>query len=369
MIESWLSGTSSPASLMRVCRGEGSSCAPSLSCPVGPDICTSPKRTLGVALLVSERRRVSDWIHEDAELRGASEKVGALYHRWSAAAEDCILKTSAPRDTKSYVGRRTMLSTRTAPKVRATGESRIVACVISKIQTIDGLRHSGMGSEHGETMIRVPITVFAPRLRELAHQVDPARGQQEKNWAWRAQHVETWVDHVDEVLFEAQAEGRISEKRRRAHATNYFSRWLETAMKEGARVVHRWATQTITSAHPMDYRNSTTPQQSMQARTEEWCARWNKNTEARHIQLQQMQTLRQRARSTTPRIWAAGSVSHSLSSMKRSRSRFVDGWTPSESIQPTNGILAGGFLGNKFAPYNTLECVNNTLPVQLSAPS
>ena len=43
----------------------------------------------------------SMWIHEDAELCEESEKVGALYHRWSAAAEDFIMKTSEPGNTKS----------------------------------------------------------------------------------------------------------------------------------------------------------------------------------------------------------------------------------------------------------------------------
>ena len=61
---------------------------------------------------------------------------------------------------------------------------------------------------------------------------------------------------------------------------NRFSQWLETAMEKGARVAHRWTTQSITSAHPIHYRNSLTPQQNMQARMEEWSARWNRDTEA-----------------------------------------------------------------------------------------
>ena len=80
--------------------------------------------------------------------------------------------------------------------------------------------------------------------------------------------METWVDHVDEVLIEAQAEERISEQRRRTRATTSYSQWLETAMEKGARFVHRWTTQTITATRPMDYRNSITPQHSMKARTE-----------------------------------------------------------------------------------------------------
>ena len=83
----------------------------------------------------------SMWIHEDAELRGASEKVGALYHRWSAAAAEDF--------------RSTMLRTRTVPILPhvakdeshvEVGGSRIWASVASKIHTIDGLRHSGMRS-------------------------------------------------------------------------------------------------------------------------------------------------------------------------------------------------------------------------------
>ena len=69
----------------------------------------------------------------------------------------------------------------------------------------------------------------------------------------------TWIDHADEVLIEAQAEERLSEQRRTAHATKSYSQWLETAMEKGARVAHKWTTQTVTSAHPMDYHNSTTP--------------------------------------------------------------------------------------------------------------
>ena len=69
-----------------------------------------------------------------------------------------------------------------------------------------------MESEHGQTMISVLKTVFAPR-RQLAPQMDPVRAQQVKSWAWRVEHVETWRDHADE--------GRIS-VRRRARATKSF---------------------------------------------------------------------------------------------------------------------------------------------------
>ena len=153
-------------------------------------------------------------------------------------------------------------------------------------------------------MVRVLKTVFAPRLRELARQVNPARAQQVLNWAWRAQRVETWTDHADEVLIEAQAEERVAEQRRRTHATKTYSQWLESALRKVAGVAHRWTTQTITSAHSMDYQNSTTPQQSMQART--WGDRWNRDNEARHILMRQMQLLRQQALSTTPRQLDSG---------------------------------------------------------------
>ena len=51
------------------------------------------------------------------------------------------------------------------------GVSRIWAGLASRTHTIDGLRQSGIGSEHGQTMIRVLKIVFEPRLRELARQV------------------------------------------------------------------------------------------------------------------------------------------------------------------------------------------------------
>ena len=222
------------------------------------------------------------------------------------------------------------------------GEARIWAGRASKIQTLDGSRHTGMEREHCQTMVRVLKTVFAPRLRELARQVNPARAQQVLNWAWRAQRVETWTDHADEVLIEAQAEERVAEQRRRTHATKTYSQWLESALRKVAGVAHRWTTQTITSAHSMDYQNSTTPQQSMQART--WGDRWNRDNEARHILMRQMQLLRQQALSTTPHNWTAESVRHTLSSMKGNRAGGIDGWTPSEMLRlPTKAIdgLAG----------------------------
>ena len=65
--------------------------------------------------------------------------------------------------------------------------------------------------------------------------------------------METWIDHADEVL-----EERIAEQRLFTHAMKTFSQRLETALEKGARVAHRWTTQTISSAHPMYHHNSTT---------------------------------------------------------------------------------------------------------------
>ena len=80
-----------------------------------------------------------------------------------------------------------MLKSKTVPILRhvakheshvGSGESRIWAGFVSKVQTIDGLRQSGIKSMFGQTMIGVLKTIFAPRLRELACQVDPGRAQQ-----------------------------------------------------------------------------------------------------------------------------------------------------------------------------------------------
>ena len=93
--------------------------------------------------------------------------------------------------------------------------------------------------------------------------------------------MEMWSDRAHEVLIEAQAEERIAEQRRKAQTTNTYSQWLGSAMKKRSKIAHRLTSQTITSAHPMDDQNSTTPQESMQTRTEEWGNRWNRDIEAR----------------------------------------------------------------------------------------
>ena len=68
------------------------------------------------------------WIHEDAELDEASEKVGNLYHRWSTAAEEYIVKCTW--QCQIFIGSGTMVKTKTAPillhvaKHGRAGESR-----------------------------------------------------------------------------------------------------------------------------------------------------------------------------------------------------------------------------------------------------
>ena len=105
-------------------------------------------------------------------------------------------------------------------------------------------------------------------------------------------------------------------------------------MEKKTRVAHRWTTQTVTSAHPMDYRNSLPPRQSM------WGAKWNKDTEARDILLRQLQSLGQQTLLTTPREWTAKSARHTLSSMKRNQARGFDGWTLGEILRLPRGATA-----------------------------
>ena len=103
--------------------------------------------------------------------------MGALYHRWSAAAEERILKSCELGCKEACRGRGAVLNTRTVPIIPRVAkdeshagavEARIWAGLVSKIQSIDRLRHTGIGCEHGLTMIRVLKTVFAPRLQKLA---------------------------------------------------------------------------------------------------------------------------------------------------------------------------------------------------------
>ena len=133
-----------------------------------------------------------------------------------------------------------MLGTRTVPIIlrvakdeshAGAGEARIYGQGWSaKFSLFDTLRYTDIGCEHGQTMIKVLKTVFAPRLQKLASQVEPDRVQQVKSWIWKAQHVEEWIDRADEVLIEAQAEERIAEQRRKVQTTITYSQWLETAL-------------------------------------------------------------------------------------------------------------------------------------------
>ena len=79
----------------------------------------------------------------------------------------------------------------------------------------------------------------------------------------------------------------------------------------------------------------------MQARMEEWCGRWNRDNEAHHIVMRQMQLLRQQAPSTTPRNWTGEVVRHTLSSMKGNRARRIDGCTPSEMLRLPKKAIEG----------------------------
>ena len=53
----------------------------------------------------------------------------------------------------------------------------------SERQTIERQRHSIVESEHGQTLTTMPQEICAPKLRELARQVDPDRPQQVNNLA------------------------------------------------------------------------------------------------------------------------------------------------------------------------------------------
>ena len=90
---------------------------------------------------------------------------------------------------------------------------------------------------------------------------------------------------------------------------------------------------TTTSAHPMDGQNSTTPHQSMQARTQEWGTRWNRDAGTRDKPQHQMHALRRQALSTTPRNWTTEAVRHFLSNVKGNRARGIDGWNPSKMLR------------------------------------
>ena len=104
-------------------------------------------------------------------------------------------------------------------------------------------------------------------------------------------------------------------------------------MSKSGLAEQRRKAQTATSAHPMAYQNSTTPQQSMLARTKEWSNRRNRDLEARDIPLRQMRELKLQALSTAPRSWTTDASLYTLSSMQGNRAGGVDGWNPSEMLR------------------------------------
>ena len=187
----------------------------------------------------------SMWVHDDEECCEVSEKVGALHHRWSAAAEDFTTKTSESGNTKSCVGRDTMLRIRTVPifphvaedeshvGAGEAGEAGLWAGLGSKIHTIDGLRHC-------DTARRCSWCSKQSSRQDCEN--CPPGGPCSSTASDKLEHVETRNDHADEVLIEAQAEERIAEQRPRTHATKTYSQWLETDL--GKRSKSR------TSAHP-----------------------------------------------------------------------------------------------------------------------
>ena len=142
------------------------------------------------------------------------------------------------------------------------------------------------------------------------------------------------------MLIEAQAEQRIAEQRRKARTNKTFLQWLESALRKGTKLAHRWTSQTASAAHPTDYQHSTT-QESMQARNKEWGNRWNRGVEMRDTSLRQMHELRLQALSTAPRTWTTDTVLHALSSTKGNRARGVGGWNPKEILRLPRRALGG----------------------------
>ena len=114
------------------------------------------------------------------------------------------------------------------------------------------------------------------------------------------------------MLIEAQAEQRIAEQHRKARTNKTYLQWLESALRKGAKLAHRWKSQTASVAHTMDYQHSTTPQESMQARNKECGNRWNRDVEMRDTLLRQMHELGLQALSTAPRTWTTDTVLHTL---------------------------------------------------------
>ena len=165
--------------------------------------------------------------HEGAKLGEASEKVRPC----TTAAEEDIVNSSILGNTKSCIGRGTMVKSKTVPillhvakdesQVR-TGESRIWAGLVSNIQRIDGLRRSGMRSELVQTMMIRGLN----RWIQLVHSLGELRTWEHGLTTW----MNCSLKHRQRSVFPSSG------------ATKSFSQFLETAREKGARVAHRWTT-------------------------------------------------------------------------------------------------------------------------------
>ena len=182
-----------------------------------------------------------------------------------------------------------------------------------------------MESEHGQTLVGVLRRIYAPKLWELARQAAPGRAEHCRNPAWTGtlrNGLTTWVERLSNHRQKSADLSRDAGPQ----ASTSCSQVLETALEKGTTVAHRRTTQSISSAHPMDSRTSLTPQQNIQALTEEWGARRNSDTAAPDTLLCE---------------WTAKSVPQLLSSMKGNLARGVDGWTLGETLRLPKSTLEG----------------------------
>ena len=185
----------------------------------------------------------------------------------------------------------------------------------------------------GRRWIRVPNTICAPRLSELAHMVDPVRAQKVKNWHRESSTGKNGLTTRMKCSLKHKQKSAFPNSDGRPMQRNHIRSGMKPPWKKEQESRHRWTTQSIISAHPMDCRNSLTPQRITQARTEEWGAGWNRNMEARDNLLEQMQSPRQQTLLAAPRERTAKSAHHTLPSLKGNRARGVDGGTPGEILR------------------------------------
>ena len=191
------------------------------------------------------------------------------------------------------------------------GESRSWAGLVSKIQTIDGLRHSGRKSEHGQRMIRVLKTIFTSRLL-LARPGGSIQfvHSKLKSGRGRAEHVVTWIGHTDEVL---TGRGAHFEKRRRADAAKSYSQWLETAMDN--KQILRTAQQPKLSLQHIPWATATASHRNRASHSTKCNHQDKKHFLPRHVIEQRNQCA----------ILLASTNGH--------RARDVDGQTPGEKLR------------------------------------